>query len=431
MNFSFYNTVRSRIPKISLAIGLVMMVLLLIFSAQVSAVQADDDIPEFYRGLLNGYYVELVVDWLPDRTVEGEIWTAAHKVTAGELGFAFAKVQGDNQINGHLDLEIVGDEIGEKNDDGGEKQLGVASLKKTLTGDYIEWTGEYRRTTGEKVPMMIYRERRHLSGPKKEVGEKEGQERSPDEHGISGTGSCEEGVCQPVLMEVCVPKKSVSEARDYFEWLKFPVEATCASQGGNGCVRDSLCSGETWVLEVDGFSEPYWEQELNNLPFIISAHRTREGAGYNTGIIEMQISSFFSGTVPDHEEAVKNIHEFLNAYFSESVGAGSVTMKMRERTKFNYIIDILGLSSSLSLRKPGLWEHHQLRIMMSQPYPDAYPEKFAVYLGLPNAQFIEWTENEPPPSDKFIPIKDDESSAFLEKIVSAFAHRYRAAVWTP
>jgi hypothetical protein len=128
---------------------------------------------------------------------------------------------------------------------------------------------------------------------------------------------------------------------------------------------------------------------------------------------------------------VKNIREFFYEYFSEAIAAGSVTMTMTERTKFNYIIDILGPSPSLALSKPGFWEHHELRIMMSQPYPYAYPEKFAAYMGLPSARYIEWSENQPPPSDKFIPINEEVPFAFLEKMVSAFAHRYRAAVWTP
>jgi hypothetical protein len=430
MNFSFYNKELNRVPKIPIAISLLIMALQLMFSGHVPSAQADEDIPGFYRGLLNGYYVELVVDWRPDKSIEGEIWTAAHKVTPRELGFDFAKVEGDNQLSGHLELEIVGDEVSEKNDTGHGKPLGVASLKKTLTGEYIEWTGEYKRATGEKLPMMIYRKRRHSSSLTKPDNEKEEQERSPDENEISGTGSCEEGVCNPVRIEVCVQKKSVSEAREYFEWLKFPVEVPCASPSGNGCVSDSLCTGETWVLEVDGFSEPYWQQELENLPFVISARRTG-GVSHDTGIIEMPIASFFSDPVPDHEEAVKNISKFFNEYFSEALADGSVTMTMKERTKFNYIIDILGVSPSLSLRKPGLWEYHQLSIMMSQPYPYDYPGKFAVYVGLPTPRYIEWTDNEQPPSGKFIPIKDDVPSAFLEKMVSAFAHRYRAAVWTP
>ena len=431
MKFSFYNTFLNRFPKIPVAVSLSIMILQLMSSGQTPAAQADDDVPEFYRGMLDGYYVELVVDWLPDKSVEGEIWTAAHTVTPRELGFDLAKVQGDNQLSGHLKLEIVGDEVSGKKEGGKGRPLGVASLKKTLTGDYIEWAGEYRRATGETLPMMIYRERKLLSGQAKQVDESEEQERSPDENALSVTASCEEGVCTPVQIEVCVEKKSASEARAYFEWLKFPVEVPCDSASGNGCVRDSLCPGETWVLEVDGFSEPYWEKELINLPFIISARRTEGAAGHDTGIIEMPIASFFSGSVPDNEEAVRNIAEFFNEYFSEAIATGSVEITMKERTKFNYTIDILGISPSLSLRKSGLWEYHQLRIMMSQPYPYAYPDKFAVYVGLPTAQYTKWTENQQPPSDKFMNIKDDGPSAFLEKMVSAFAYRYRAAVWTP
>jgi hypothetical protein len=279
--------------------------------------------------------------------------------------------------------------------------------------------------------MLIYRERRHSSDRIKPVNEIEGQERSQEANERSGAGSCEEGVCGPVRIDLCVQKKSISEAREYFQWLKFPVEVPCASSSESGCVRKSLCSGETWVLEVDGFSEPYWERELENLPFIISARRSGGAAGNDTGIIEMPITSFFSDTVPDHEEAVKRISEFFNEYFSEAIPTGSVKMTMKERTRFNYVIDILGVSPSLALRKPGVWEHHQLRIMMSQPYPYDYPGKFAVYVGLSTAQYSEWPENEEPPSDSFVTIKDDGPSVFLERMVSAFAHRYRAAVWTP
>jgi hypothetical protein len=431
MNIYFYRMVLKRVRRIPVALSLLIAGLQLMLSVQVPAVHADENIPKFYRGLLNGYYVELVVDWLPDKSVEGEIWTAAHKVTPRELGFDFAKVKGDNQLSGHLELEIVGDEVSEKNNAGNAKAIGIASLKKTLTGDYIEWSGEYRRTTGETLPMVMYRERRPLSDREKPVTEKDGQERSPHANELSGAGTCEDSVCGPVWIDVCVQKKSISEAREYFQWLKFPVEVLCASSSESGCARESICTGETWVLEVDGFSEPYWERELENLPFITSARRSGGTAGHDTGIIEMPLASFFSDTVPDHEEAVKKISEFFNEYFSEAIPTGNVKMTMKERTRFNYIIDILGDSPSLSLRKPGVWEHYQLRIMMSQPYPYDYPEKFAVYVGLSAAQYSEWTENEEPPSDSFVTIKDDGPSVFLERMVSAFAHKYRAAVWTP
>jgi hypothetical protein len=430
MRFSFYNSFLSRLPGTTIPFCLFAAVLQLISPVHIPAAHADENIPEFYRGQLNGYYVEMVVDWLPDKSVEGEIWTASQKVTSRELGFDSAKVRGDNQLSGHLELEIVDGEVREENDTREEKPLGMASLEKTLTGDYIEWRGKYKRSTGETVPMTIYRER-NLSGETKQADESDEQESSPDEHGLSGTGSCEAGVCPPVWINVCVEKKRAGEAREYFEWLKFPVAVPCASQSGDGCVRDSLCAGESWVLEVDGFSEPYWEQELESLPFIISARRTGEEAGHDTGIIEMPITSFFSGSVPDNEEAVKNIAQFFNEYFSDAIADGSVEITMKERTKFNYAIDILGASSSLSLHKPGLWEHHHLRIVMSRPYPYDYPEKFAVYMGIPDSQYIKWTGNEKPPTDKFLPMRDDGHAAFLEKMVSAFAYRYRAAVWTP
>jgi len=431
MNYSYYYKVLTRLVLMPVIFSLAVMGFQAFLPDRSIAEQADTSMPEFYRGLLDGYYVELVVDWLPDKRVEGEIWTAAHKVTPKELGFVFAKVQGENQRDGQLELEIVGDEVSEKNGTGSAKRIGVAFLKKKLTGGYIEWAGEYKGATGEKAPMVMYRERRQAAALTKPDYENDGKKRSLDEDGKSAIDSCKEGVCHPVRIEVCVQKKSVAEAQDYFEWLKFPAEVSCDPETGHGCTSDSLCTGETWVLDVDGFSEPYWEQELKNLPFILSARRTGGGTGHDTGIIEMPIASFFSGNSPDHEEAVKNIREFFHEYFSEELAAGSVTLTMKERTKFNYVIDILGVSSSLALRKPGRWEYHQLRIMMSQPYPEAYPEKFAVYLDLPTTQYIEWTENEQPPSDKFIPIHDDVPSAFLEKMVSAFAHRYRAAVWTP
>lgn len=430
MKFSFYNRILSRLPRTTIVFSLFTAAVQLMALVHIPAAHADENLPEFYRGQLNGYYVEMVVDWLPDKSVEGEIWTASQKVTSRELGFDSAKVRGDNQLSGHLELEIVDGEMSGKNDTGEEKPLGIATLEKTLTRDYIEWSGEFKRATGETVPMTIYRDR-NMSGETKQTDDSEKQERAPDENGISGTGSCEEGVCPPIRIDVCVEKKNVGEAREYFEWLKFPVVAPCASQSEKGCVRDALCTGDSWILEVDGFSEPYWEQELESLPFIISARRTGEAAGRDTGIIEMPVISFFSGSVPDNEEAVKNIAQFFNEYFSDAIAVGSVEIAMKERTKFNYAIDILGASSSLSLHKPGLWEHHYLRIMMSQPYPHDYPEKFAVYMGIPAAQYIEWSGNGKPPTDKFLPIQDDGPSAFLDKLVAAFAYRYRAAVWTP
>jgi hypothetical protein len=430
MKCSFNNAFISRLSGTTVAFSLFVAGFQLISPMYKPAAHADEDIPEFYRGQLNGYYVEMVVDWLPDKSVEGEIWTASQKVTYRELGFDSAKVRGVNQLSGHLELEIVDGEISGKNDAGEEKPLGIASLEKTLTRDYIEWTGEYKRATGETVPMSIYRDR-NLSGETKQADESEEQESSPDENGLSGTGSCEEGVCPPVRIDICVEKKSVGEAREYFEWLKFPVAVPCASQSENGCLSDSPCAGETWILEVDGFSEPYWEQELKSLPFIISVRRTGGIGGSDTGIIEMPVASFFSESVPDDEVAVKNIAEFFNEYFSDAIAAGNVEITMKERTKFNYSIDILGDSPSLSLRKPGLWEHYHLSIMMSRPYPYDYPEKFAVYMGIPDAQYIEWTEDEKPPADKFLPMQNPGPAAFLEKMVSAFAYRYRAAVWTP
>ena len=184
--------------------------------------------PKLYRGLLDGYYIELVVDWLPNKAVEGDIWTAAHKVTPEELGFVFAKVRGDNQINGHLELQILEDEDESAEKDHAEliKKLGEASLTKTLTRNYIEWSGEYRRSTGEKVPMMLYRERRKSTASSVSI-ERGKQDKSLDEKRRDGVEYCGEGSCDPVGIEVCVQQSRTQEAKDYFQWLHFPVEVLC------------------------------------------------------------------------------------------------------------------------------------------------------------------------------------------------------------
>jgi hypothetical protein len=391
--------------------------------------QSGSNLPKLYRGLLDGYYIELVVDWLPDKVVEGDIWTAAHKVTPEELGFDSAKVLGDNQIHGHLELQILEDvgEGAEKSHAQLIKKLGKASLTKRLTRNYIEWSGEYRSTTGEKVPMMLYRERKKPTASSKVSIERGTQDNALDEGSRHGVEYCEEGSCDPVGIEVCVEQSRTKEAKDYFQWLKFPVEVLCGAASQQECE----CDGERWLLEVDGFSEPYWAQELVNLPFISSARRSSSVAGFDPGIIEMPIASFFSGTVPDDAEAIRNLNEFLNEYFAKSASEGRIEINVNARTKFNYVIDLLGPSLSLSLKRQGVWEKHQLRVMMSQPYPEHHPDKFAIYLGLPSAKYIQWQENTKPPIDKFSDIQGDRLSVFVEKIISAFAHRYRAAMWTP
>jgi len=393
--------------------------------------QTEAALPEFYRGLLDGYYVELVVDWLPDKRVEGEIWTAAHKIMPADLGFVFAKVRGDNNLDGQLELEIVGDEVSERRGAGQAKRLGIASLQKNLSGDYIEWTGEYRPAAGDAVPMTMYRERRN-SPPAENQADGTGALDVPSgKQGSPDTGACEEGVCTPVRMEVCIDTKHGKEAREYFQWLKFPLELPFHSPAGDNYPGEFSCNGEPGLLEVDGFSETYWEQELKSLPFVTSVRRAGKPGGRDSGVIEMPISSFFSGAVPDDEEAVKKITAFFNDYFSKAVAAGSITLSMKERTQFNYTIDIAGTSSALASRKPGFRERHRLSIMMSQPYPYDYPEKFAVYVSLPVAQSAALGHGELPLPDAYSDIEDGSVSAFLQKIVSALAYRYRAAVWTP
>jgi hypothetical protein len=395
---------------------------------QATADESGSSVPTMYRGLLDGYYVELVVDWLPDKAVEGDIWTAAHKVTPEELGFVFAKVRGDNPVHGHLELQILEeeDEGTEKNRAEFSKKLGEASLTKKLTRDYIEWSGEYRSATGEKVPMMLYRERRKPDAGS-HVSIETGKQDEALKRSSHGADYCGEGSCDPVGIEVCVLQSRTEEAKDYFQWLHFPVEVLCGAASQQEC----KCDGERWLLEVDGFSEPYWVQELVNLPFITSARRSSSVTGLDPGIIEMPIASYFSGAVPNHAEAMKKLNEFLNDYFSSEGAEHPVEIKVNDRSKFNYVVDLSGPGHLLSLHKPGVWERHTLRVIMSQPYPDRHPDKFAVYLGLPSAQYAEWPEDTQLPPDTFSDIEDSQRTIFMEKMISALAHRHRAAMWTP
>lgn len=423
MNVSICNRHISELFLLSVLFGLLLSGLQAVLADRAAGEEAGRTVPKFYKGLLDGYYVELVVDWLPDKRVEGEIWTAAHKVTPRDLGFVFARVQGENERDGRLELEIVGDEVREKDASESGKRIGIAYLNKNLTDDYIEWKGEYRSSGGEMLPMIMYRERRQPVN-------KGNQEMSRGERGRAGPNSCEDGTCAPVRLEVCIETKDLKEAAEYFTWLSFPAEHLCGPQAERKCISESGCTGERWILEVDGFSEPFWEQELLNLPFIVSARRSRETTANDIEIVEMPISSFFSGKVPDHQEARQKINDFFHDYFSGAIASGNISVTMQERTKFNYLMDISGISDS-ELNKLELPGCHQLSIMMSQPYPSDHPDTFAIYFGFPRVQYTECSRHDIPPSDELMTIGNNGPSAFLEKLVSAFAFKYRASVWTP